>query len=357
VSYGGFPDGQLLKRFVLHTPTPGGTNNEPPLRVFINEWLAINTTGTRDPADNMFDDWFEIFNAESRGVDLGGFYLTDDLNSPTKYRIPTNGQYRIPAGGFLLVWADNQTAQNTGARADLHANFKLGNTSGAIGLVAPDGTTVVDSISYASQSSDISEGRYSEGAIQRYFMLRTTPRAANSIVPDYNSPPVFPTFPRQFVLPGQTNNLTVRATDPDGNALTHSLDSGPEGVQLNASGLFRWIVPSNQPPGDYFVTIRATDNGSPPRSSTVTLTVGIVAVIPVTGSPPPVIRSVASPDGQITFTTVTTPGRTYRILYKDDLSNSVWTPLDRDFVAANATASITDPAPGPRRFYQVLELD
>jgi hypothetical protein len=56
VSYGGYPDGQLVRRFVLHTPTPGGTNREPPLQVFINEWLAINTTGTREPADNMFDD-------------------------------------------------------------------------------------------------------------------------------------------------------------------------------------------------------------------------------------------------------------------------------------------------------------
>ena len=51
------------------------------------------------------------------------------------------------------------------------------------------------------------------------------------------------------------------------------------------------------------------------------------------------------------------PERTYRILYKDDLNAPAWTPLDRDFVAANATGSITDVVPGAQRFYQVQKLD
>jgi len=74
-------------------------------------------------------------------------------------------------------------------------------------------------------------------------------------------------------------------------------------------------------------------------------------------NPGPSIRSVAAPDGQITFTIETLPGHTYRVLYKDDLAAPTWTQLDRDFVAANPTASITDTVTAAQRFYQVLQLD
>src|SRR5258706_5918274 len=121
-----------------------------------------------DPADNAQDDWIELFNAESFAVDLSGYYLTDDGLNPTKYRVPANGQYRIPPGGFLLVWADNQTNQNTAARADLHANFQLSSSAGVIGLYAPDGQTLIDFVTYTGEFQDVSEGRYSDGASARY---------------------------------------------------------------------------------------------------------------------------------------------------------------------------------------------
>jgi hypothetical protein len=83
--------------------------------------------------------------------------------------------------------------------------------------------------------------------------------------------------------------------------------------------------------------------------------IGLGVVVP--GGPPPVIGSVFTVGGQATFTIETTPGRTYRVLYTDDLSTLIWTPLDRDFVAANPYASLTDGSAAPHRFYRVLQLD
>lgn len=363
VSFGAAPNAQLINRVDLHRPSPGATNNEPAIRLFINEWMARNSLGIRDPADTALDDWFELYNAENVTVDLGGYYLSDDLGQPLKYRIPSNGVYRIPARSYLLVWADNSPNQNSGARSNLHVNFQLGGNSGAIVLTAPDGLTVVDSITYGSQTNDISEGRFSDGAEARYFMslftTNSTPGSANSIA-SFNSPPRFPAFANRSVLPGQsTGTIDIRANDPDRNGMTYFVESAPSTAQLNTAGLFRWIVPTNQPYGDYLIRLRVTDNGTPPKSDSVSFIVTVRSSAPVVTpvAVPPVIESVFNVDGRATFTIVTQVGHSYRILYTDDLSAPVWTQLGRDFMAANPYASITDPGAAPQRYYQVIQLD
>ena len=369
LSYGAFPDGQLLNRLTLYTPTAQGTNVSPVLRVFINEWMAGNSVGIRDPADSAQDDWFELYNAEPFAVNLGGFYFSDDPGNPTKYRVPSNGRYQIAAGGFLLVWADNQTNQNSSTRTNLHVNFKLGGSSGDILLTASNssGLILIDAIHYGPQTDNVGEGRYSDGASARYFMslftTNSTPSGPNSI-PSYNSPPRFPPglppVANRFVLPGSSSgNFSIKANDPDGHSLIYEVVSGPPGAEVNSgNALFRWRVPSDQPPGNYSITLRATDNGTPPQSATVTFTMTVIGPgVVVPGGPPPVIGSVFTVGGQATFTIETTPSRTYRVLYTDDLSTSIWTPLGHDFVAANPYASLTDGAAAPQRFYRVLELD
>ena len=75
----------------------------------------------------------------------------------------------IPARGFLLVWADNETGQNATNRADLHANFQLRQAGEEIGLFAPNGN-IADSVTFGNQTNNISEGRWRDGAQDIYFM-------------------------------------------------------------------------------------------------------------------------------------------------------------------------------------------
>lgn len=363
VSYGAAPNAQLINRVDLHRPSPGETNNEPPIRLFINEWMARNTLGIRDPADTAPDDWFEIYNAENVAVNLGGYYLSDDPAQPLKYRVPSNGVYRIPARSYLVVWADNSTNQNSNARSNLHVNFQLGGNSGNIVMTAPDGVTLVDSITYGSQTNDVSEGRFSDGAEARYFMsllaTNSTPGSANSIA-GFNSPPRFRVFPNISLLPGQTtSNINIQAVDPDRNSMLYAMEAGPSTAQLNTAGLFRWIVPTNQPYGDYLVRLKVTDNGVPPKSDYASFIITIRTPGPVVTPTviAPEIQSVFNVDGRAAFTVATQVGHTYRIVYTDDLSSPVWTQVGRDFMAANPYASITDPGAAPQRYYQVIMLD
>ncbi|MEJ0090950.1 MAG: lamin tail domain-containing protein [Limisphaerales bacterium] len=176
-------------------PIPGGTivisvTNDvvpppPPLPVvFINEWMADNTHTLADPADGNFEDWFEIYNPGTNTVDLSGYFLTDKLSNKFQSRVPTNGQYTVSPHGFLLVWADSETNQNSASRPDLHVDFALSKGGEAIGLFAPDGTTI-DAITFGAQTSDVSQGRAPDGSTNIVFMTTTTPRTNNfySITP------------------------------------------------------------------------------------------------------------------------------------------------------------------------------
>jgi hypothetical protein len=153
------------------------------LPVVINEWMADNAapSGHFDPADGLFQDWFELFNPNTNSVNLSGYYLTDTLLVPIKWRIPTNTT--IAARGFLIVWADNQTNQNLGLPGtDLHAAFQLGAGGEAIGLYSPDGVTPQSTIVFGPQTQNVSQGLFPDGDTNAvYVMTNFTPHAANTL--------------------------------------------------------------------------------------------------------------------------------------------------------------------------------
>lgn len=149
--------------------------------VSINEWMADNTRTLADVSGSSprYSDWFELYNAGSTPANLAGYFLADTLTNPDQFLIPAG--YVIPAGGHLLVWADNQPVLNTPGHPDLHVNFQLAAKGEAIGLFAPDGTPV-DTVSFGAQDPDISEGRCPDGGSTMGRLPTASPRAANSCV-------------------------------------------------------------------------------------------------------------------------------------------------------------------------------
>lgn len=182
-SFGSFPDGQPLARQEFYYVTPRGTNDgrSAPLGVWINEWMADNSaaSGFADPADGNYEDWFELYNPGPATVNLGGYFLTDNLTNQFQFEIPDNGQYVIPPGGYLLVWADGEAGQNATNRADLHVSFSLRAAGEAIGLFAADGTQV-DAVVFGPQGGSISQGRSPDGSANIVFQLPPSPRGANT---------------------------------------------------------------------------------------------------------------------------------------------------------------------------------
>ncbi len=168
------------------TDTITVTNSGPGalLPVVINEWMADNRApgGFPDPADGLFQDWFELFNPNTVAANLSGFYLTDTLNTPRKWQIPTN--VFITGRSFLLVWADNSVSQNPlagGTNVDLHANFQLSNGGEVIGLFSAGGV-LQHSVTFGPQLQNISQGLFPDGNTNAiHSMTNWTPRAANTL--------------------------------------------------------------------------------------------------------------------------------------------------------------------------------
>jgi hypothetical protein len=138
----------------------------------INELMASNDKCTRDP-QGQYDDWIEIYNYSPDDIDIGDMYLTDDLSVPTKWRIPS--ATIIPAGGYLLIWADNDI-DDTG----LHANFQLDSDGEEIGLVDTDGQTFIDDITFPDQTTDLSYGRFPDATDNWSFLAVPTPGTENN---------------------------------------------------------------------------------------------------------------------------------------------------------------------------------
>jgi hypothetical protein len=249
-SYGAFADGQAIRREIFFRATPGAANDlsAPPARVFINEWMSSNSRTIQDPDDLDFDDWFELHNAGSLPADLSGYTLTDDLDNPRKFTIPAGTV--IPAGGFLLVWADEEQAAN----GQLHVNFRLSAGGESLGLFAPDGSTV-DSVTFPAQQADVSRGRSPDGGAAFANFTQPTPGGPNAGGGDPNAP-----------------RLSVTRS----------------GSQVNLS----WTAQS---------------------------------------------------------------GATYRVEFKNSLSDPAWTTL-RDVTAAGANAGATDALGAGTRFYRLIKL-
>ena len=76
----------------------------------INEFMASNSSTIKDP-QGEYDDWIEIYNSGDYAIDMGGMYLTDDVEEPTKWRIPQDkpDATTVPVDRHIVIWADRET--------------------------------------------------------------------------------------------------------------------------------------------------------------------------------------------------------------------------------------------------------
>jgi hypothetical protein len=145
--------------------------------LFINE-VQTNNVSTYDDPEHEFEQWFEIYNPNNFQVNIADYYLSVNGN-PLQWQIPASAPYRtvIPAGGFTLIWCDNDTQDDVN-----HAPFNLNTAGGTIVMTGPDGTSAVDSYTYGSIPQDVSYGRQTDGSPVSINFSIPTPTVTNSLV-------------------------------------------------------------------------------------------------------------------------------------------------------------------------------
>jgi hypothetical protein len=145
------------------------------IELAINEVMASNSATQADP-QGQYDDWIEIYNYGSTPIDVGGMFLTDDPNDPTRWQVPATdpGLTTIAAGGYLLIWADGDIEAE-----GLHANFKLSAGGETVALFGADGITLIDDLVFPELPADISFGRSPDAGIDLRYFAAPTPGTAN----------------------------------------------------------------------------------------------------------------------------------------------------------------------------------
>ncbi|MBI3851080.1 MAG: hypothetical protein HY298_12505 [Verrucomicrobia bacterium] len=106
-----------------------------------------------------------------------------------------------------------------------------------------------------------------------------------------NTAPVISPISDVTINEGQTVDLTVSATDNEGNAVTFSVAPGaPPGMTINpVSGALHWETSEAHGPGVYPVSVHATDNGIPSLLATRSFNVTVNEV-----NSPPVLPALAA---------------------------------------------------------------
>ncbi len=168
-SMGRYPDGGPDWIMIMDNPSPGEPNIKDeisimPDNIVINEFMADNGA-TLEYGNNtgIFPDWIELYNRANFTVDLGGMFLTDNLNRPLKWMIPPGTE--IPPHGFLVIWADNMSRLG-----GLHAGFKLNASGEEIALFTRDGASLLDSVAFSPQTEDVSYGRFTDGTDSWHYL-------------------------------------------------------------------------------------------------------------------------------------------------------------------------------------------
>jgi hypothetical protein len=394
---------------MVANPTPGTANSLaaalpefPPL--WLNEVQAANLTG---PADNFgeHDPWAEIYNAGSNTISLSGFYLATNYTSATNWAFPTNAG--IAPGQFLVVWLDGQPAQSNGVA--LHANFRLDAAGGRLALarLVNGLPQIVDYLSYLPLPAKHSYGDFPDGQpFYRQTMFYTTPAGSNNVLaaPITVSINEWMAENTGWLLNPSTDkyddwfelfNPSGAPADLTGYYLTDTLGDPfqfqiPAGFVVPANGfLLVWAdsktsantnspnlhVPFKLDKGGEAIGLFAPDGtaidavvfgaqtanvseGRYPDAGGLRLLMPAPSpqapnILPPASTAPTVTACSVQADQSFNLTFQTSPGHTYRVEYKYDLSDPIWLPLGEDYFATTNAATINDEAGSDQRFYRV----
>lgn len=155
--------------------------------LYINEFQSVNDTTIADSYGD-YDDWFELYNGSDWDCDLSWVFVSDDPSRLETYQFPPGTV--IPAGGYLIVWADGHPWQD-----GLHLPFALSSEGDSIYVSrqpaepssgdAEGSRTralkLVDSVSFGPVPPDMSYGRYSDGGPEWGLLEFCTPGWSNSL--------------------------------------------------------------------------------------------------------------------------------------------------------------------------------
>jgi hypothetical protein len=139
----------------------------------LNEILAVNRQAVTN-GNGRVADFVELYNPSGIASNLAGMRLSTDPDDPAQWIFPPG--VSIPAGGYLVVWFDEDRPASFVAEAVLNTGHSIHGDGGSVTLLNIAGRPV-DTISFGFQVPDQSIGR---SAGNWALLSSITPGAVNS---------------------------------------------------------------------------------------------------------------------------------------------------------------------------------
>lgn len=180
-------------------------------QLVINEYSASNLNTLMDNYQE-YEDWIELYNAGSTGLNIGGYHLSDDTASTTLWAFP-DGLY-IPSHGYLKIWA---SGRNEVADGNYHTNFRLTQTkSDADWIVLSDAAgTTLDKVHLQITQMDHSRGRTTSGGGEWGIFTNPTPGYSNSGSTAYYAYAAKPVVSDTGGFYNSFLSISIATTEPD----------------------------------------------------------------------------------------------------------------------------------------------
>ncbi len=148
-------------------------------QVVINEFscsnYSLNVAGNNE-------DFVELYNTTGGPIDLGGWFMSDDVDDPTKFEIPAGTV--VPPNGFLTIICSGEAqAGNLYAGGFLNTNFRIHQCKQESVVLADASGAIVESYTYGTDIStnqeDHSWARAADGLGDWKVCTDPTPNGAN----------------------------------------------------------------------------------------------------------------------------------------------------------------------------------
>ena len=188
-------------------------------QIVINEYSAANYDSYTDNYGE-YEDWLELYNPTAIAVDINGWYLSDKINNPTKWVIPSS--FIIPAMGTALIYCSGRD-EIIGGNA--HSNFKITQTKGNEVFMLTDAANVLqDSIRVLPNQKGHARGREVDGSSNWSVFLNGTPNANNTgAMQEYATTPIFSQIGGYY-----SASVSLTLSSPDPNITIYYTTNGDE---------------------------------------------------------------------------------------------------------------------------------
>ncbi|MCR4854478.1 MAG: CotH kinase family protein [Prevotella sp.] len=178
-----------------------------------NEIMSANIDVFWSPVGN-FNGWVELYNPSTSPVKIGGSYLSDGVDSDTRWQIPDDYEL-VPSGGYVLLWFDDNNL------SPHQVPFKLDVDGGTICLYDSQGQLIL-SQSYPAAIGRTSYARSVDGVGEWLLTGDPTPAATNkNLVPPTAQLPLPQVSAESQIING---SLSFTVTAPEGATLRYTTD-------------------------------------------------------------------------------------------------------------------------------------